>query len=73
MARRMMTQTDVILSEIADLLIEQNALLRERLPEKPEPAPAEPVTGPVLVQEPVSEVPVKRGPGRPRKNARQAS
>lgn len=65
MARRVLTHSDAILSEIADLLIE----IRDRLPVAvEEPAQDIPETGPVLVQEvPAQALPVKRKPGRPRK------
>lgn len=62
MTRRVVTSADVILGEIADLLIE----IRDRLPEKPPPA----ANGTVLLQEPATtpEAPPKRRPGRPRKH-----
>lgn len=70
--RRTISHGDRILSEIADLLIEQNGLLRgilSRLPEQ-QPTPS-PVAGggPVVVD--VQE-PAKRRPGRPRKNTVKA-
>lgn len=70
MTRRMVTHTDVILGEIADLLTE----IRDRLPEKPA---QDPPAGPVQLQEvPRGDdqpKPVKRGPGRPRKVVEKVS
>jgi hypothetical protein len=67
MARRVLTHSDAILSEIADLLIE----IRDRLPVAvEEPAQDIPEKGPVLVQEPAvaaQPMPERRKPGRPRK------